>query len=193
MIHRRRYHPTTASHHQCRQKPMHVVESRQLQKNRTIKHFDPATGIRSIIAKNPTADSVRHTRTENSPTRIPPILTMARHHPQTTACVLSQQLIHCRKIRRIVLTVAIKGCYHGPAGSINTRHNGLTLTTTGSMTHHSQLGHRQPQISQHSLSPISAAIINNDHLPRREIRQCHRCFPQQPWQILCLIVGSYHN
>jgi hypothetical protein len=132
MIYRHRKHLTTTANNQGRHEPMHMIESGHAEKCLTVKDFDSTSRIRRLISQNSTANTIRNSRTEQSPPRIFASLPEASHHHQA---IFGCGGLECRKhywdVGRIILPVPIQRCDDWRDGRVNSRHECRTLATGG--------------------------------------------------------------
>lgn len=86
-----------------------MVEMRQPEERFAREHLEPATGVRSAVAQQATADAVRDPRGQSPQPRVPPLRAPARQHLQVVLRSRCREALEQRRdVGRVVLAVAVQ-------------------------------------------------------------------------------------
>ena len=161
MPYRHRNHPAPGPDEQSRQKPMHVIESRQLQKRPPREHLQPTPRIGCVIPQHEPPDPVSRPRRQPLHPVIPPLRPVSGDQHQPTLRLRPGQ--QGRDVRRIVLPVAVQRGDPPPLRRPHPRHDGSTLPAAHPMPAHHDGRHQTPKCCRR---PIVAPIVHIDDFVR---------------------------
>ena len=161
-----RHDPPPLPHHQCRQKPVHVVEPRHIEEGLAHEHLQPTAGVRGRVLQQSAAHTVGDARGDALHPAVPTFRPQPRHQQAHRIGILPDNVQKLRNIRRIVLSVAVQGDDDGTPRRLDTGGDSCALTGPARVADKPKLRRLLPRLAQALLGRIGAAVVDEDDFIR---------------------------